>query len=165
MDNYICKIATVEDIIKMYDEEMKEYNDKNKMIEWRNMTIERVKSGSSIIYIGLKDEIIISECAATLDSSLVDNSENLVDENTAYLHAFNTKDEFQNQGYFSRLFKFMISDLKDRGYKKVTLGVEKDSIKNKTIYNKYGFTEHIKDAKEVYPDGTTIDLEYYGKKL
>ena len=34
-----------------------------------------------------------------------------------------------------------------------------------TIYNKYGFTEHIKDAQEVYPDGTTIDVEYYGKKI
>ena len=37
MSNYVCKIATLEDIIKMYDEEMKEYNDKDKMIEWRNM--------------------------------------------------------------------------------------------------------------------------------
>ena len=165
MDNYICKIATVEDIIKMYDEETKEYNDKDKMIIWRNMTIERVKNGSSIIYIGLKDGIVISECAATLDSSLVDNSENLVDENTAYLHAFNTKDEFQNQGYFSRLFKFMISDLKDRGYKKVTLGVEKDSIKNKTIYNKYGFTEYIKTIPEIYSDGTSMNIDYYGKRI
>ena len=37
--------------------------------------------------------------------------------------------------------------------------------KNKLIYNKYGFIEHIKDAQEVYPDGTIIDVEYYGKKL
>ena len=29
----------------------------------------------------------------------------------------------------------------------------------------YGFVEHIKNAKEVYPDGTEIDVEYYGKKL
>ena len=59
----------------------------------------------------------------------------------------------------------MINDLISRGYEKVTLGVEPEEEKNKTIYFKYGFTEHIKDAKEVYPDGTTIDVEYYGKKL
>ena len=27
------------------------------------------------------------------------------------------------------------------------------------------FTEHIKDNKESYPDGTVIDVEYYGKSL
>ena len=59
----------------------------------------------------------------------------------------------------------MIKNKKKRGYEKVTLGVEPEEIKNKEIYFKYGFSEHIKDSKEVYPDGTEIDVEYYGKKL
>ena len=59
----------------------------------------------------------------------------------------------------------MIDDLKRRGYKKVTLGVEPCETKNKAIYQKYGFKEHIKDAKETYPDGTIIDVEYYGKNI
>lgn len=42
----------------------------------------------------------------------------------------------------------MIEDLKSRGYEKVTLGVKHEEEKNKAIYNKYGFTEHIKDAQE-----------------
>ena len=88
-----------------------------------------------------------------------------MDEQTAYLSAFRTNKEYQGQGYFSRLFKFMIEDLKKRGYKKVTLGVEPTEEKNKAIYNKYGFTEHIKNAKEVYPNGITINVEYYGKSL
>ena len=71
MDNYICKIASLEDIIKMYDEEIKISNDKEKMLEWKNMTIERFNKGLIIIYIGLLDNKIISECSATLDSSLV----------------------------------------------------------------------------------------------
>jgi len=74
-------------------------------------------------------------------------------------------EEYQGQGYFSRLFKFMIEDLKSRGYEKVTLGVEPDETKNKSIYFNYGFNEHIKDSKEVYPDGTEIDVEYYGKSI
>ena len=73
--------------------------------------------------------------------------------------------EYQGKGYFSILFKFMINDLISRGYEQVTLGVEPEEEKNKAIYSKYGFTEHIKDAQEVYPDGTTIDVEYYGKNL
>ena len=59
----------------------------------------------------------------------------------------------------------MIDDLRKRGIKKVTIGVEPTELKNKAIYNHYGFTEHIKDAKETYPDGTVIDVEYYRKTL
>ena len=59
----------------------------------------------------------------------------------------------------------MIKDLKNRGYTKVTLGVEPEEEKNKAIYTKYGFTEHIKNAQEIYPDGTIIEVEYYGKIL
>ena len=36
---------------------------------------------------------------------------------------------------------------------------------NKEIYKHYGFTDYIKSDKEVYPDGTTIEVEYYRKKL
>ena len=56
-------------------------------------------------------------------------------------------------------------DLKNKGYTVLTLGVEPEEIRNKEIYKHYGFVEHIKNAKEVYPDGTEIDVEYYGKKL
>ena len=163
MDNYICKIASLDDIIKIYDEEIDE--SKDKLTKWKDMTIERVKNGSTIIYIGLLDNNIISQCSATIDPSLVDNSDGLVDDKTAYLHAFNTKEEYQNKGYFSKLFRFMIDDLKNRGYKKVTLGVDKNNKKNKDIYTKYGFTEHIKDVHEEYYDGTTADIEYYGKEI
>ena len=38
-------------------------------------------------------------------------------------------------------------------------------IKNKEIYSHYGFNEHIKNSKEIYPDGTEIEVEYYGKSL
>ncbi|MBR2603462.1 MAG: GNAT family N-acetyltransferase [Bacilli bacterium] len=165
MENYICKIASIEDIIKMYDEEIYNCSNKEKMIEWKNMTIERVKNGFTIIYIGLLDDLIISECSVTLNPTLVNNSENLVNDKTAYLHAFNTKEEYQNKGYFSKLFRFMIDDLKNRGYKKVTLGVDKKNKKNKDIYTKYGFKEHIKDVHEEYYDGTTADIEYYGKEI
>ena len=47
----------------------------------------------------------------------------------------------------------------------LTLGVEPEETRNKEIYKHYGFVEHIKNAKEVYPDGMEIDVEYYGKKL
>ena len=166
MENYVCKIATLEDIIKKHDYEIeKATDDKNNWIVWKEKAIEKYKKGLSITYMGLLNGEIICECTAAVDPSIVQNSDGLVNDKIAYLFAFRTIDEYQGQGYFSKLFKFMIEDLISRGYERVTLGVEPEEEKNKAIYNKYGFTEHIKDAQEVYPDGTTIDVEYYGKNL
>ena len=59
----------------------------------------------------------------------------------------------------------MINDLLKKGYIKATLGIEPAEVKNKEIYAYYGFTEYIKSGKEYYPDGTVIDVEYYGKTI
>ena len=59
----------------------------------------------------------------------------------------------------------MMDDLRKRGFKRVTLGVEPDEQKNREIYSHYGFTQYIKRATEVYPDGTMISVDYYAKNL
>ena len=166
MDNYVCKIASIDEMNTKWDYEIEHaINDKENWIIWKKDNIERFQNGFIIPYYGILDGKIICECTAALNSSVVKNADSLVDEKTAYLFAFRTNEEYQCKGYFSKLFRFMIEDLKKRGYEKVTLGVEPEEIKNKEIYFKYGFNEHIKDSKEVYPDGTEIDVEYYGKKL
>lgn len=100
-----------------------------------------------------------------LHPEVVQNSTGLVDRHTVYLSAFRTISKFQGKGYFSKLFHFMIDDLRQKGFTKATLGVEPIEVKNKEIYTHYGFTEYIKSGKEYYPDGTVIDVEYYGKRL
>ena len=163
---YICKIPTLDELIKKQDYEMEHNPDeKENWLIWKKQAIERYNSKKIIPYYGFLDDKIICECTAAIDPSFIQNSDGLVDLETAYLFAFRTVEEYQGQGYFSRLFKFMIDDLKSRGYKRVTLGVEPTEEKNKQIYQKYGFTKLIKKAKEVYPDGTEIDVEYYGKDL
>ena len=139
--------------------------DKNNWIIWKKSSIEHMLEGKAIPYYGFLDGKIISEATAILDGSIAQNSEGLVDKKTAYLSAFRTISEYQGKGYFSKLFKFVLEDLKNRGYEKVTLGVEPEETENKEIYFHYGFADHIKNGVEVYPDGTEIDVEYYGKQL
>ena len=166
MGSYVCKIATLEELEKKYQYEIDNSgNDRSNWIVWKRQAIDRYNSGKIIPYYGLLDGEIICECTAALDSSVVQNSDNLVNDKTAYLFAFRTIKEYQGQGYFSKLFKFMMEDLKSKGYERVTLGVEPDEDKNKAIYSKYGFVERIKNAKEIYPDGSEIEVEYYSKKL
>lgn len=166
MNNYICKIPTLEEMERKWQYQIDiATNDKNNWLIWKNETINRFKENKIIPYYGVLNDEIICECTAVIDPATLPNIEDFVDNEKAYLYAFRTNQEYQGKGYFSKLFKFMIEDLKVRGYKSVVLGVEPEELKNKEIYFKYGFNEHIKDGEETYPDGTKIKVEYYSKTL
>ncbi len=162
---FVCKIATKEEKLKQleYDKSVNPGEEENwdKWIE----EFKKYPEGHRITYFGILNGEVITEASAGIKKDTFQNTDGLIDDSTAYLFAFRTKEEYQEQGYLSPLFKYMIDDLRKRGIKKVTIGVEPTELKNKAIYDHYGFTEHIKDAKETYPDGTIIDVEYYGKAL
>lgn len=139
--------------------------DRENWITWKEQNIENCKRGYIIPYYGILDGSIICEATAMIHPKVVQNSAGLVGGHTVYLSAFRTIDRFQGKGYFSKLFHFMIDDLRRKGFTKATLGVETDDKKNKEIYTHYGFSEYVKSDKEYYPDGTVIDVEYYGKML
>ncbi len=162
--NYICKVATVDEMETKWNYEIKKHKNPNWKI-WKAESIERVRNGQSMVYYGLYNGKIICEATAMLDKSVVQNSDDLVDDKTAYLCAFRTIEKYQRKGYFSKLFLFMKNDLKSKGYEKVTLGVEPNETENLKIYQHLGFNEFIKSAQETYPDGTIIAVEYYGMNL
>ena len=162
----ICKIASLQEMnIKWEYEISQSGKDKEIWIIWKKQNIEKYKQGYIIPYYGILEGNIICEATAMLHPKVVQNSAGLVDGHTVYLSAFRTIDRFQGKGYFSKLFHFMIDDLRRKGFTKATLGVEPAEEKNKDIYTHYGFTEFIKTGKEYYPDGTVLNVEYYGKTL
>lgn len=157
-------MAAIDEMEVKWNYEIKKHKNSNWKI-WKHESISRVKNGQSIVYYGVLNGEIICETTAMFDKSIVQNCEGLVDDKTVYLCAFRTVEKHQGKGYFSRLFQFMIDDLKRRGYKKVTLGVEPVEIDNLKIYQHLGFDTFIKSAQEIYPDGTVIDVDYYGMDL
>lgn len=164
MKEYICKIASIDEMEAKWDYEIKKHKSRNWMI-WKTEAIERVRNGQSIAYYGILKGKIICEATALLDKSIVQNSDKLVDDKTAYLCAFRTIEKHQGKGYFSKLFRFMIDNLKNKGYEKVSLGVEPGETKNLKIYQHLGFNEFIKSSQETYPDGTIVDVDYYKMNL
>lgn len=164
MKEYLCKIASIDEMEIKWNDEIKKHKSSNWKI-WKAEAIERVKNGQGIAYYGILNGRIICESTALLDKNIVQNSEKLVDDKTTYLCAFRTIEKYQCKGYFSKLFSFMIDDLQSKGYEKVTIGVEPTETKNSEIYKHLGFNEFIKSAQEVYPDGTVIDVNYYGMSL
>ena len=165
MDEYKCKIASVAEMNKKWDYEIEHASDKYNWEIWKEKAIKCRKYRAQIPYYGLLGKKIICEATASLTPDIVQNGEGLVDDETAYLTAFRTIEEYQGKGYFSKLFKYMINDLKSKGYKRVTVGVEPSETKNKMIYQKYGFSTLLKKGIEVYPDGEKIEVEYYVKYL
>lgn len=163
---YLCKIASLEEMNRKWDYEIEHnINDARNWIIWKSHFLENFKNDYIIPYYGILDRNIICEATAMLNSEVVQNSKGLVGNGVVYLSAFRTIEEYQGKGYFSKLMKFMLNDLKQRGIVRVTLGVEPAEETNKKIYAHYGFNEYIKSATEVYPDGTVIDVDYYGKNL
>ena len=165
-DNYECKIASLEEVASMFDFYIEnDPDDRENWIKWKENALDNIRNNRTINYHGVLNGKVICEATAAINGKLIQNSEGLITNDTVYLLAFRTLPEYRDKGYFSKLFNFMINDLKERGYKYATIGVEPDELRNKEIYKHYGFTEHLKDAEEVNPDGSIIDIEYYRKEL
>lgn len=167
MSNYICKIVDADEISKQFNYWIKiNPEQRENWIKWKAQEVQNNKDGKMIAYYGFLNGKVISEVYARISSKDFNDPEGIVEEgNIAYLFAFRTLKEYWGQHYFSKLFDYMIEDLKKKGYKKVTLAVETDDTKNQEIYKHKGFDEIIKIDKDVFPDGTTIDVEYRGKNI
>lgn len=163
--DYKCVIASKELIIKKWDEEIKKHNNSDIWKEFKKEAIRNINN--RIVYMGILNNEIITEATAIISKNDVDmqNKDGLVGESTAYLSGFRTNKEYQRKGYFSKLYKYMEKDLKSKGYKTLTLGVEPSEIRNMQIYFKWGFTEYIKTDYEYYSNGEKILVNYYKKKL
>lgn len=155
IDNYICKIATLEEIIRKADYEINRHPGNNIWVEFKERAIKNFKKGNSITYIGILNDEIICEATAIIKfegfKGDINNPEGLLTNNMVYLSGFRTNKEFEGKGYFSEMFKYMENDLKTRGYTKMSLGVEPCEVRNMQIYFHWGFTNYIKTTMEHLP--------------
>lgn len=163
---YLCKIASLEEMNQKWDYEISHrVEDRENWIIWKRQALENFQRGDSLPYYGILDGTVICEATAMQNPEIVQNAEGLVGNGTVYLCAFRTIEEYRGRGYFARLMRFMLEDLRQRGIVRVTLGVEPAEETNRSIYAHFGFDEYIKSAVETYPDGTAIDVDYYGMEL
>lgn len=162
---YKCVIANKELIIKKWDEEIRKHNNSKIWIDFKEESLRNLDTRT--IYMGILDGEIITECTAITsdDDSDMQNKDNLIGKNKAYLTAFRINKEYENKGYFSKLYKFMEDDLKRKGFTSLTLGVEPSEVRNMMIYFNCGFINYIKSDYEYYPNNEKILVNYYEKNL
>ncbi len=164
---YVCKVASLQDIIKKQDELIDKHPNDSKWVEWKKEWLERFNSKTIKVYYGVLDGKIITEATAVIspDDKYIQNKEGLIGEKTAYLTAFRTNKKYEGQGFFSKLYKYMEHDLKKIGFTKLTLGVEPCDVRNILIYFNWGYTNYIKSAYEEYPDGEKVLVNFYSKNF
>lgn len=162
---YKCVIANKELIIKKWDEEIRKHNNSKIWIDFKEESLRNLDTRT--IYMGILDGEIITERTAITsdDDSDMQNKDNLIGKNKAYLTAFRINKEYENKGYFSKLYKFMEDDLKRKGFTSLTLGVEPSEVRNMMIYFNWGFINYIKSDYEYYPNNEKILVNYYEKNL
>lgn len=164
-DNYKCVIASKDLLIKKWDEEIEKHNNSDVWKQFKTVSLRNINN--RIVYMGILEDKIITECTAIISENDLDiqNKEDLIGNGKVYLTAFRTNKEYENKGYFSKLYKFMEQDLISRGYKIFTLGVEPSEVRNIQIYFKWGFTKYIKTDYEYYPNGEKVIVNYYEKDV
>lgn len=153
--NYKCKIATLNEIVKKADYEIDRHPNNNIWKVFKERAIKNFNENNTITYIGiLEDEIICESTAIIKENGFkgdIDNCDGLLSDTMVYLSGFRTNKEFEGKGYFSKLFRFMENDLKNKGYKKMCLGVEPSEVRNMQIYFNWGFVNYIKTTIEHLP--------------
>lgn len=126
-----CRIATLDEVKQQFNYLICVNENKDEWIQWKTNFLEEIKSGMTVPFYGFLDGECICEAYAEKIYS-----------NIVYLKAFRTKKEFQNQGYFSQLYHFMMQEL-SKQYQHAMIGVEEDDEINTSRYKHYGFTTYI----------------------
>ena len=174
MNNFSCKVATRDELLKRWEYLIKIHPGNNDWVRYKENAVRNYDNGSTISYLGFLDDQIICEATAYIKESAfvgdISNHSGLLNDNMAYLAAFRTNKEYEGKGYFSKLYNFMEKDLKSRGYTELSLGVGPESVRNIEIYFHLGFREYIKTVIE-YEQSKDDDLKqedvilFYKKRM
>lgn len=148
MDNFICKIATREELLKRWEYLVEIHSGNKDWIVYKENALRNFDNKNTISYLGFLNDKIICEATAYIKEEAfigdISDPTNLLSDSMCYLAAFRTNKEYEGQGFFSQLYKFMENDLIKKGYKELSLGVSPKEVRNIEIYFHLGFRVYIK---------------------
>ncbi len=174
-NNFICKVANRKELLKRWDYLLEIHSGNNKWGKFKENALKHFDENSTISYLGILNNEIICEATAYVKNSAfigdISEPSGLLSDSMAYLAAFRTNKEYEGKGYFSKLYRFVENDLKERGYTALSLGVGPEDVRNIEIYFHLGFREYIKtiidyEKTEENPANQRKDvIIFYKKKI
>lgn len=128
-------------------------------IKYKDQRLKQLEDKEIDIYVIEEEEKFIGEITVNYISHelLTETIPNI----RVYFEAFRINRKYQGKGLGQKLIEYTINDLKEKGFKEFTIGVEEDNQKAKHIYFKYGFTQAMDYGKgdEFDPSEYTLYLK------
>ncbi len=152
------RIATEADFNALWDRNIAENPDEPMWPVWRQRFRQRIDLGQAITFCVAIDGDPVGEGTLELntgkDPRLCNGRENV------YLAALRIRKEFEGQGHISRLVRMMEDHARKLGFRRITIGVEENEIRNRAIYEHWGYVNLIMEENQ---DGERV--LYYAKEL
>ena len=125
-------------------------------IKYKNQRLKEFENNEIDVYVIEENKKFIGEITVNYISH--DLETETIPNIRVYFEAYRIDKKYQGRGLGQKLMEYVINDLKQKGYKEFTIGVEEDNEKAKHIYFKYGFTEAIDYGKGDEFDPTEYTL-------
>lgn len=160
---FIYRKATLTDLEKIWNKDIKENENDERYIKWKKQYIEYNNTDKCATFVVLHNDEPIGQITVLFspDCSAVKNRPELCNgTDTANMNAFRIEKKYENQGHISKLVKMAEEYAKKKGIKYLTIGSEAKESRNLAIYLHFGYTEFVTSKFE---DGDLII--YYRKNL
>ncbi len=122
--------------------------------EWQQKAqkacIKGIEAGTQEFWVIEDDDEILGEFHIYWDQKDKDEANG---KNRAYLSAFRVHPDHRGQGLGTKLKDRVIERIKENGFTEVTIGAFKHDLEIQKLYERWGFTELIKEAIEESTEG------------
>ena len=167
-NNLTFKIANIDEVKEKWDYEIKIHPENLLYYKAANEFINEIKNGTRISYIAkLNNKIICDLTVIVKEKGILNEAKyynDLVSDKRVFLCGLRTIKEYQGKGYFSKFYKYVENDLKEKGYKEISLSVNIKETKNLMMYFKWNYTNYIRtEIREGKKD--TFIFNYYYKNI
>ncbi len=138
--------ATSDDLEKIWNKDIKNNQNEECWVRWKEQYINYNKNGEATTFIVLNDDEPIGQITvlfSTICSAVKDRPMLCDGKITANMNAFRIEKEYEGQGHISKLVKMAENYAKEKGFKYLTIGSEAKESRNLGIYLHFGYTKFV----------------------
>lgn len=160
---FTYKIATFAELERIWDKKIAENLEDTRYLRWKAQFLADNLKGAAVTFLVMADEEPVGEGTLLLspDCRAIRQRTSLCDgTHTANINNLRIEKAFEGQCHISTLRKAMEQYAKERGIRRLTIGVEAAETRNLGIYLHWGYDQFLMSEEE---DGALI--LYYGKDL
>ena len=163
MTKYEYQPATEEELERIWDKDIADNPGDENYVRWKRQFIDDNQRGAAKTFVviakgepvGQGTLLFSPDCRAIRGRLMLADH-----QTTANINALRIDKAFEGQGHISKLERVMERYALERGYTRLTIGVDEGEARNRAIYHHWGFTRLVLEAEE---SGERV--LYYAKDL